>query len=514
MPSLPTNHTKSHSDNYYNYHTENILRQYNLCDFICFLAEFLFSSIICCTPFYILGYIVTTQSTYYFDHKFYYLWDFYFILTHSLYQYCIIIIITYYPTHDRCKILTLSLLTNVIIAGSLFIIIQHFTSETTNTFIDIQIVPNCILFYCPYGKLNNLYFHVIFPTLFPFLSTAIYICISSKISGINQNDMEQSLLNEAVIELGSVQSDNDSIQSNKYMDQHWISNSKKHKFIMIVSLFWITMFIYLLCIYFLIAVDYSYLRNHKIFNHFTGFTIWFVILSFTTSLFKFIAKRICRLIDIYRTIICANNKNIKQYKISMELMVEFWFSMIYWFLYRYYSLIELSRMNINNFFFALIIHLIPEIHTSFIRYLAYYHKVSKHFMEYISSKSNVFAVILRFFGNSKSNLKQWRIRGALDINMRFLASIMTAIGASIWNVIVDHKYLNETNRELITGQIYNVILFCVDITFYMVLILFNVKVHQFEIWIYVLNIHHRNKYAFLGLLVISSVFLSGLTFWG
>ena len=86
-------------------------------------------------------------------------------------------------------------------------------------------------------------------------------------------------------------------------------------------------------------MDYSYLRNDKLW-HFTGFTFWFLTLSYTTSFFKFIAKRICRLIDVYRVIICANDRTILQYKISMELIVEFWFALIYWFLYRYYSLIQ------------------------------------------------------------------------------------------------------------------------------------------------------------------------------
>ena len=217
----------------------------------------------------------------------------------------------------------------------------------------------------------------------------------------------------------------------------------------------------------------------------------YLIWLFFTSTIKWILQKIGRKIDI--TIIRAKVKRIRiKYKnnykklrdqqlsnialFSMEWQTEILLSIIYWQIYRQYVTYYLTELRLTEFIFTITVHLFSEFcQTSFRLTRHYFDKTSEiqdNLIEYDHCCCGIFGWIRNKLYDD-STYKQWVTRAYIDIVLRFLVSIVTAIYVTIFLILSWKKGFHFSQSQFNTALIYTIVSLFVELIGFGIVFLFH-----------------------------------------
>lgn len=235
--------------------------------------------------------------------------------------------------------------------------------------------------------------------------------------------------------------------------------------------------------------------------------IYFLLLL--TSLFKLLLKKIARKIDTRTININYTPVIIKQ--VSLELLIELVFDMIYFTNYYFYFIFELSKVSIITLLSRIVlIHIFTEIIQSTVRFSKIYFNLALKVQKYLKSEtSNYISRVLLRLIKDESNFDEWRIRQSVDMSLRIFSSIISFIlniiytfgaGYQVWN---RHGFF-KNKHDFHSGIFYGCLAFVIDIVYF--LLVFLINYNTFNIWKPFLSIFSANGKIIVSVFVIASAF--------
>ena len=150
-------------------------------------------------------------------------------------------------------------------------------------------------------------------------------------------------------------------------------------------------------------------------------------------------KQFARRIDKLR----INHSNY-EYFISLEYLMEWMFSIIYWSWLRVFVAYHIQSG--SEFFVVIMMHFLMEIFESNIKFTTLYFKTSSNALDWIHDE--VYWIWRHFEDNSDKN--EWRGRLSMDMICRFFASFLTGIFEIFYILLqgknwYDNHYGNSSN---------------------------------------------------------------------
>ena len=194
-------------------------------------------------------------------------------------------------------------------------------------------------------------------------------------------------------------------------------------YVAIWILFGIVLFFGMICSYAIVNLRESYEKGY--------FLVVFGVLLFVAIFFKWILKKMARLLDTFHLmlkliVLKRNNKENKKKNdeliglhskvISVELLTEIFISSVYFLIFRLLMLYDVPSM--QQFFISLGLHFVSEFIESIF-------KISKVYYDF--TKNAKFGVASLGFFSDNSSVYEWRQRISIDFMCRFFSSMLIAM---------------------------------------------------------------------------------------
>eukprot|EP01084_Bolivina_argentea_P125013 221522_1 len=252
-----------------------------------------------------------------------------------------------------------------------------------------------------------------------------------------------------------------------YEQNEWIITNKFYGYIVAYSIF---LLIYLSCVYFIVIINKDNYQetNFKLFTYeIPNFWIISTSLKLLNNVFNFILKRLARNIDILRmqkpedkflqfadmAKFDENRYQKSGHKLSFEVISQVFMRLHYWLQYRYITIYD--QPELGTFIATKMNHVVELMYTAVIRPSKWYFKWSNIILNRIRNYVYTPRCIkwcLSFYC-SKSNMKQWGERIAIDTMLRF----GIAIGSCVLFIVLLLIVTDETGiwRMHETGLTWN-----------------------------------------------------------
>ena len=280
------------------------------------------------------------------------------------------------------------------------------------------------------------------------------------------------------------------------------------------------------------------------------FTLIYIFLFILTELIKWCLKRIARMVDMTRSheILVKHrttrtrsraqsrtrnhstfnrNNNIFDGRnhdcyLSFELVTELFMSCVYWLAYR--ELVMYSVPTWTQFWKVKLVHIALEYYYYSLRPSDYYYKITKYVQDRVdftklvtkgiccccfkrSKDRNMVKLLLNF--NDDSTLIQWKIRCSLDIVIKFTASVISSIVIAIEVIILGYKTFDDSRELYNRGIMYNAISTGIEVLYFVLIYLYQAKIHQFSLLEPFWSIYIANK----KLIILTTAVFVSQAFW-
>ena len=320
---------------------------------------------------------------------------------------------------------------------------------------------------CESTDLFHFYTKVIYISTVPFCTISMvhlyqYLYQNCKSSAIktDENQLQLYLISSST----KLESDN---------DDKTVGNSKEIRTYQVLCAHFLFGFVY--C--WVILLYYVFMMfDGKIVDNYYEYINVVLIISFAIT--KFIIKRIARRIDWYRNyyIHMMHNED-KRIPISLEYVMEFWLSVLYWSIQREYVVFDVPT--IPQYIFVTFLHLGSECIVSIIRSSRKYFDITEAFI-FRYGQNKCIGWLLHYW-SSGSSFEQWRLRCESDMLLRFIAALTMGftqgVFLSIWRPDSYQKYHHFTPEEndYYTATIYNAVSTFLEFIYYGSVILIDYK---------------------------------------
>lgn len=307
--------------------------------------------------------------------------------------------------------------------------------------------------------------------------------------------------------------------------------------------FWVLWMIYLWYVYFLALLDY----------HENNLTYIFISLCIISQIFKFGLKFVARRIDLIRTncnfsstkiqrlmhcgtstccacyaccaccTCCCDDDRSKHQRfctnfefinyISLELLMELVVSLVYYYFNVFFLIPELSTIsNMNILLEICFLHLLFEMLQSLLRFSKLYFDWTSNIIKKYQNNDDdnnsgnkllvfiVNKIVLPYF-KDESTFDEWRTRHSVDTSIRAFASMIMCV-----RIIVYYFVSNQMYKVKSLTFMYFLIYVFVDVSYFVVLFLVNLKYNDFNIWKPFLTMFKSDKKIFLALFAASYFF--------
>eukprot|EP01083_Nonionella_stella_P007160 20699_1 len=221
------------------------------------------------------------------------------------------------------------------------------------------------------------------------------------------------------------------------------------------------------CVSFMLSFLFGYIHGRPIEQYFE--TIYFTFSAYTVC-FKFVMKKLARRCDFYRSMVSDNN-----YIFSMEYFMEFYWSLTYWMIYRFYTVFHAPT--ISEFVITLTAHLGWEFCAVIVRYHHKYYSNSNVFIER-------YYYYLYFLHDGRDcTLGIWRDRLSMDLVVKLWCAVFSGLFFALDYKVCFDMYANQlgdkASSELVVS--YLVIATMVEFLFYVATIQFGRFVLDYNI---------------------------------
>lgn len=503
MPSLPTNNSSplSMTDTYGHY---LVVANFNFLESIETWIKMLAMTLCFCGLMlsinYIFVYVFLTYTTVYERYYMYYLNDIYIGLTWFIAIYGFI---DAYLSNNQClhqnvtkhglilKLFPLTIINCIVIICLSYLYHSNFLSP-------VSIL--CSVFDC-------IFFDIFFLYIFGIGFCVVLIVNVVTLHGCLLNDKRKSNTNNNLIEYRSV-SRGDSIDSincknNSNNDRNNDNNQTDYDVTRLITF----LIRYVIVLNFL----YCFVHLYGIGNHnFTAkyFEYVYICLVLFTSLLKFIMKRIARQIDYIRNYynFCIDSGNNPTENMSFEIMTEIIVSSFYSCSYRFLIINDIPSL--KSFLILKAIHMSGEIFQSSMRMSQWWYHTSLQFERKLilgdidNSKCNRCQQILLYLiqlCSDDSTWDQWQNRCMLDVSIRFVISIASAIFiASEFIVAYSYWSANDiTISRLKKAVFYTYISLIIQCIHIITVGIFSYVVYdKYNIFTSIILIYNKNKPRF------------------
>ena len=171
--------------------------------------------------------------------------------------------------------------------------------------------------------------------------------------------------------------------------------------------------------------------------------------------------------------------NASKTDLSIELLSQLIFDLLYWFNYRYLIAFYLSdndnnKSNITHFLFTLLFHQLS------IRRWKIYYNISRYISTSIKNNNNCVSRLILF--SDESDEYQWHARCAIDITIRFYCSMLTGILISIEWFIVGKSIFNNNKSHFKNALLYNLISILIELIYYFCVFIVDYKIQKVFVW--------------------------------
>eukprot|EP01084_Bolivina_argentea_P187376 322771_1 len=422
-------------------------------------------------PNYITTYLITVYDNYialYFQYS-------YFILIQCAYTTCTIYIFLNPQKRSLLTIIIISIIFNIIIGGSILLCILSFYLSLNN-YVNMSFGRYCYFFDCNSFSFYWIYTILVYPHLWYFASFCACYCIKADINCFvttKQTDLSMHLLH----------SENDFFE-NKSEPTELVYNKSILKYF---AIYW-TLF----CIFWIFMYPYNQVSNEWHSRHINQTHFFFWYLYTLCFIFKYILKKISRVIDRIR--ICSQYNN-KQNLISFELFNEYLFCVIYLYYYRYLVILELSFADTNELLLILFTHLSSEIFHSLFRFSSFYYHLTLNFLKQYKCKGYLDSLL-----RDESTLYEWKTRQAVDCCVRVVAVIVTGVTSTILFFIFGEVWFELEHENYYHAMLYNIFFISLDCIYFLLVFMITKKQSKFNIWKPYLVMYSQN----MSLMVIAS----------
>ena len=228
--------------------------------------------------------------------------------------------------------------------------------------------------------------------------------------------------------------------------------------------------------------------------------LWYYIFLCVVSAFKLMLKYIARKIDIIQ--IKLKKEKLKQYGnshfpiignsssssnninvninnviMSFEWITELIMSIIYWANYRYFLTYYMPFLNLDQFIFTILLHLLSEAFKTIICKTRFSYQL---YNKYIN---NILKIVLNI--DDDCNYSQWLVRYSIDIMVRIYSSVLTAIYQIAWLFYIgkiNFKSIYQFNNNQFNKALnFNIIALVVDIVIFVVSYMITLKCFDFNL---------------------------------
>ena len=409
-------------------------------------------------PYYFIQWLFSHYNTWYNDNQIYYFDDVY----HWIVQLCACIMFIYcfgvlINSINIWIIVLFSSIFNIIIGGTLMVLDVHYFATTKFLQKEMINIDCNTYFRCVEWTNGVTYMYLVYPLLFPLLTIFSYLCYQHMFIIKSVNKQWDKLLQI------------DPLINVRNQSYHLLS---------IYILFLIIWGIFAFGWHLIFTLNFSYIMD----NHEKQFEYLFYFLLFWNSCFKYLLKKVARKIDQRRSL----DRLKMSHRVSLEIFIEFNMSAMYYWLYRYIIIHNLSNESFSKFALISFYHIMSEVIQS-VKIMPFYYRITKD----IINKSSK----LRYWYNDKSTLYHWRVRKSIDIVIRLIPSMTLGIVMIIYYLLYPpHYYV----KNIWKAELFNFLSIIIDLIWFLILVLF----HQ---------IH--SKFSLLRPFVILSENLGPCIFW-
>ena len=338
----------------------------------------------------------------------------------------------------------------------------------------------------------------------------------------NSNNIEQEmvLLNDYNYSNHEVEHSKvfNSIPQRTHMHVHK-SKHVQERFFWLYIIFTLLFLLFNICVYCIFYIVYNI----------PTFGYYFYSILGTTATFKQMLKYVARKIDVLtvhykRNEMDNNNDNnnncndtsiVKWYDfVSFEILMECYIDMMYFYLYYYLFIKELSEIDFDNIsLFVKIetLHILSEIWQSIIRFSSIYFdfsdKIYLKFVDYTQSKQYHFInnMLIKLF-KDESNLIEWQTRHSIDMSIKVLSLINSFLIITIDVFVQGKSTFGISNEEDFYQAIFYFSLsFSIDIMYFALIFGINYYKSRQNVWKPFLLMYQSNSKTILYLFAVSQL---------
>lgn len=403
----------------------------------------------------------------YVAHKLYFEFDIVLLLWQSMFMTSFVILLTSVVHKDDSNMFH-----QIIILNNLYKLLQYITIilsltailsipiiflSFSNESMGNQLIFNitetdsiCNLILCEYLYLRFLLIYVVYPCCVPSLLFTLWLLKfkCSKYTSKQASIQEEILLEHAINHDDATASSN----SKNDLDRKQI--------------------IYPLLLLFLFSCSFvlSFIFGHIHGQHIQS---WFELIYWSlclyTQIFKFMTKWIALRCDEWRALNSKNNNLV-----SIEWLVEFYWDLTYWMIYRYYTIFD--SPSVGLFVFTVLVHLSWEFCSVFVRLTPKYFKMTTYWT-YNSIPLSCMDYII-----DNCNYNEWKNRLAMDIVVKFGCSVCSGLFFFADIVVNLPLYRHSDDVELEDDIIaYFSISVVVELLFYLAMMIVQAKLYNYSI---------------------------------
>ena len=371
-----------------------------------------------------------------------------------------------YANNSVNAILIISFVINVLIGGSILTLLICLIVET-----DYYLPGHLKHYFCALTAFKGDYCDVNF-SLFQVFLYGVYSPLSLLICiVINHFMFKCSYKCKTTKNNGQTEAILPLSHDNEVCNDNNVNTNNKSKYRIVFVIFWLIWMIFSIIFHLLTSI------NPQTVN----LDYYFYFLLSMTAIFKLILKKLARFIDIIRKnnyhLHLSNNKYAFVYFISFEILVEIVISILYFNVFYYFFIFELSIVKeYTQFVNITVLHVCSEIIQSLIRFSRSYFDVTSKLLNLMigcNDNLKMLNIIIALFKDD-SSFFEWQTRHSIDMSMRVISTMIGFTNVLLYVFAIGYKiYGFKDKAQFHRGIIYFFISFTIDMVYFLLLFLFN-----------------------------------------
>ena len=270
--------------------------------------------------------------------------------------------------------------------------------------------------------------------------------------------------------------------------------------------------LYVLFLIFYFLIYFSFFIEHTLGNSFIGnhFALCYAQFTIYCLVLKYFTKKLARRCDVMRA--QQHSQQATESYISIEYILEFLFSILYWVWLRNYLAFDLPPWDI--YIYTMTFHIATESSDTNIKMTNFYYNISNNFE--LTSLRRILKNHVWIWKQlrDESTLYEWRIRLSMDIFCRFYASIITGVFQYTFFWCMGDKAFHQyygKNTSFEKSLLYTLISVLIEVVHFISTFIWLYYYYNFNaIKIFLNYVDNINKTHVLIYLLIILSFLEGL----